>query len=583
MDHELLREFLDDAGELVDALIPQLIALENAPEDTQLLNAVFRSIHSIKGGAGFLLLEPVVALCHRAEDVFNLLRQGEAQATPELIDVMLRVADALASMFTTLQESASLPPADMELLAALDELLVHPPGSGSATDSGHGTKINSTPDDDEALEALLDSLHRAGPSGSGRRLSSSSRPVSEFGPIRSGHPGAEASVRVEAVRLDGMMNLVGELVLLRNRLMTLVERDDGSEDLVKTVSNLDAVTDGLQSAVMHVRMQPISRIFSRFPRVVRDVARTLGKEISLVIHGGDSEVDKNLVERLSDPLIHLVRNAVDHGIESPEEREAAGKPPTGEVTLEAYRQGHYIVIRVGDDGRGMDPGQLRARAVEKGALSAEAASALSDAEALQLILGAGFSTRSEVSNISGRGVGMDVVRARISELRGLVEIESTPGEGTWIRIMVPLTRGIFRTLMVWVGSQRFALPMGEVVETIATDELASQWVQGRQVVIVRGEPLPLVPLGCLFAERPRPTPGSEELPPGTHVVVVTLGGRRIAMLVDALIGEEEVVVKPLTGALRSVETFVGATVTSGGDTALIVDTGGVTQTFEHAA
>mgnify|MGYP006293607857 FL=1 len=365
------------------------------------------------------------------------------------------------------------------------------------------------------------------------------------------------------------MNLVGELVLVRNRLTNL-GADLENEELKKTVANLDLVTADLQNGVMQTRMQPIGKVFSRFPRLARDVARNLRKEIELTMRGEDTDLDKNLVQALSDPLVHLVRNAMDHGIEDPAVREANGKPRKGKVELSAEQEGNNIVIIIRDDGAGMDPEVLRAKAVRKGLFSAEAAAKLSDPECFDLVFLPGFSTKEQVSDLSGRGVGMDVVKTRIAELNGNVEIQSELGKGTSVRVRVPLTLAIMPTLMVRLQQRTYAFPLSQVLEVFSLDTNSVHQVAGRPVMMVRGKPLPLVFLRSCLANS---EDDAEAASP--YVVVLQVGSGMVGFVTDDVLGQEEVVIKPLGSMLHEVPGFAGATITGDGNIALIFDVNGL--------
>jgi two-component system, chemotaxis family, sensor kinase CheA len=429
---------------------------------------------------------------------------------------------------------------------------------------------------EEEFDALLDQLHGAGKgpaataaAGPGRipwRRGGSARPAVPPRPSQAPAPQVETSVRVDTKRLDDIMNLVGELVLARNRLATL-KATMADEDMAKAVANLDVVTADLQNAVMKTRMQPIKKVFGRFPRVVRDLARSLKKEINLEMVGEETDLDKNLVEALADPLVHLVRNAVDHGIESPEERVAAGKPRAGTVVLAAEQEGDHILLSIEDDGKGMDPAVLRAKAVEKGLMDAEAAARLDDKDAFNLIFAPGFSTKTEISDVSGRGVGMDVVKTRIGQLNGTVEIDSEKGKGSRLSIRVPLTLAIMPTLMVVLGKQPFALPLGSVSEIFNLDLKRTNVVDGQLVVMVREKALPLFYLRKWLVRDHNVTRAGR---PG-HVVVVHVGNTKVGFVVEQLIGQEEVVIKPLGALLQGLAGFAGATITGDGRIALILD------------
>ena len=372
-------------------------------------------------------------------------------------------------------------------------------------------------------------------------------------------------MRVDTARLDEIMNMVGELVLVRNRLVRL-GLNSGDEAMSKAVSNLDVVTADLQTAVMKTRMQPIKKVFGRFPRLVRDLARQLKKEINLELVGEETDLDKNLVEALADPLVHLVRNAVDHGVEMPDEREAAGKPRMGRVVLSAEQEGDHILLSISDDGKGMDPAVLRAKAVEKGLMDKDAADRLSESDCYNLIFAPGFSTKTEISDVSGRGVGMDVVKTKIAQLNGSINIFSTQGQGSKIVIKVPLTLAIMPTLMVMLANQAFAFPLVNVNEIFHLDLSRTNVVDGQEVVIVRDKALPLFYLKRWLVQ----DQAHEEQREG-HVVILSVGTQRIGFVVDQLVGQEEVVIKPLGKMLQGTPGMSGATITGDGRIALILD------------
>ncbi|EJM33804.1 chemotaxis protein histidine kinase-like protein, partial [Pseudomonas sp. GM33] len=376
---------------------------------------------------------------------------------------------------------------------------------------------------------------------------------------------AETTVRVDTARLDEIMNMVGELVLVRNRLVRL-GLNSGDEAMSKAVSNLDVVTADLQTAVMKTRMQPIKKVFGRFPRLVRDLARQLKKEINLELVGEETDLDKNLVEALADPLVHLVRNAVDHGIESPEEREASGKARSGKVILAAEQEGDHILLSISDDGKGMDPNVLRSIAVKRGVMDKDAADRLSDTECYNLIFAPGFSTKTEISDVSGRGVGMDVVKTKISQLNGSINIYSAKGQGSKIVIKVPLTLAIMPTLMVMLGNQAFAFPLVNVNEIFHLDLSTTNVVDGQEVVIVRDKALPL-----FYLKRWLVSSAAHEEQREGHVVILSVGTQRIGFVVDQLVGQEEVVIKPLGKMLQGTPGMSGATITGDGRIALILD------------
>lgn len=513
---------------------------------------------------------------------------GKGQFTAEAVQPVAASAEATPS--TTSDEIS-----DDEFEALLDQLHgkgkfkaeeVVPTAPSPAASAANGELIT-----DDEFESLLDQLHGKGrfepvsapaaapaatpakpapvpsaPAASASRAEPAKRtpaPTAEAkAPVANE---AETTVRVDTARLDEIMNMVGELVLVRNRLVRL-GASSGDEAMSKAVSNLDVVTADLQTAVMKTRMQPIKKVFGRFPRLVRDLARNLKKEINLELVGEETDLDKNLVEALADPLVHLVRNAVDHGIESPDEREAAGKPRTGRVVLSAEQEGDHILLMITDDGKGMDAEVLRAKAVEKGLLEKDAADRLSELECYNLIFAPGFSTKTEISDVSGRGVGMDVVKTKISQLNGTVNVFSQKGHGSKIVIKVPLTLAIMPTLMVMLGNQAFAFPLVSVNEIFHLDLSRTNVVDGQEVVIVRDKALPL-----FYLKRWLVPGSSHETPREGHVVILSVGNQRIGFVVDQLVGQEEVVIKPLGKMLQGTPGMSGATITGDGRIALILD------------
>ncbi len=620
-DDKILQDFLVEAGEILEKLGEQLVELEQRPEDYNLLNAVFRGFHTIKGGAGFLAVTPLVQVCHRAEDVFNLLRQGTRKVDAQLMDVMLRVLDVVNEMFQSLRAARDPEPATEELLAQLEvfskgsaapapapaksqaaaptaaasdditdqefeELLNSMAGKqpGTAPQAGAQQPASDEISDDE-FEALLDVLHNTPANQNmaavpvvksvvGEIVNDAPKPQKKTELPAVATPAPETTVRVDTKRLDDIMNMVGELVLVRNRLVTL-EASYNDEAMSKAVSNMDVVTANLQLAVMKTRMQPIKKVFGRFPRVVRDLARSLNKEVVLELRGEETDLDKNLVEALADPLVHLVRNAVDHGVEMPDVRVAAGKPRGGTVLLSAEQEGDHIRLTITDDGAGMDAEVLRRKVVEKGLMDVEAAKRLTREDCFNLIFLPGFSTKTEISDVSGRGVGMDVVKTSIVRLNGTVHIDSELGKGSRISITVPLTLAIMPTLMVVVGKQTFALPLNCVAEILHLDLTTTNTVDGQTVVMVRDRPLPLFYLRRWLMPKER----SHPWPHDGHVVVVHVGTQRVGFVVDALVGQEEVVIKPLGALLHGTLGLAGATITGDGRMALILDVPGLMKSY----
>lgn len=677
INDEIVQDFLVEAGEILERLDGQLVSLETKTDDVELLNAVFRNFHTIKGGAGFLAIEPLVDICHQAENVFDVLRRGQQTITTELMDCILLTFDAIHSMFEQVGDGNMPCMADTGLINRLKQFA--DPGAATKTPRRKATakkttkkkvtagrktstrtkssratkaraktpagKENSEDEISEAeFEALLDQLHgkgkpvtTAGEQAAGPAIRKTKTGSPETEPVNDGETGtaqatggeqpvddeiteaefeallddlqeqkkgafisapaadgqavnaeaghadkksstADVTVRVETGTLDRIMNMVGELVLLRNRLMNL-DDEIGDEEMSATVSNLDVVTADLQASVMKTRMQPIKKVFGRFPRVVRDVARSLEKLVVLETTGEDTDLDKNLVEALTDPLIHLVRNAVDHGIEKPEVRLAAGKQKQGTIRLSAEQEGDHILLKISDDGAGMNADALRRKVVEGGLMDADTAARMSDRECYNLIFLPGLSTKEEVSDISGRGVGMDVVKSRINQLNGTILIDSEQGTGTTISIKVPLTLAIMPTLMVELGEreQIFALPLVNVNEILDLDTSHINTVDGQRVMLVRGKPLPLYSLNRWLTRGN----ASEAVGFSGHVVVVTVGTTHIGLLVDKLLGREEVVIKPLGALLHGTKGLTGATVTGNGKIALILDLPSLIQGYSH--
>lgn len=649
-ESEILTDFLLEAGELVSGLGDQLLALEANPTDPGVLNAVFRAFHTIKGGAGFLAIEPMVQLCHRGEDMLNDARAGRVRLNGDHIDALLAALDTLQRMLAELRAGAQPKPADPvllerllpsttadavapaspalesapaavrpaaavesasndpierefeELLALASEQVQVTPAKTDEQVSDEefealldelygrgkppGAPAAATPDapvaeamGDAEFEALLDSLHGVGiapgtapaaaPAPEPPSVPSLPAPTSAVAGtpenVRpTSAPAVETTIRVDTARLDRLVDLIGELVLVRNRLVA-VGGAGGSDAGERAIAELRRVTDDLQLAVMRTRMLPIGKLFSRFPRIVRDLARQLGKRIDLLLEGEDTDLDRNLVDALADPMVHLVRNAVDHGIEMPDARARVGKKETGTLRLIAAQVGERIVIRVLDDGKGMDPDMLRRKAVEKGLLDPDQAARLTDAECFELIFLPGFSTRQEVSDISGRGVGMDVVKTRVSELGGTLAVTSRAGHGSEIVISLPLTLATLRVLMVRVAGRVFAIPMINVLEVFELTDAMLSRVDDCEVVIHRERPLPLCPLVSWVSDGEAASPG--------HVVVLHIGHRQLGLVVDAVIGRDEIVVKPLGRLLRGVTGVSGATITGDGRVALVLDVG----------
>ncbi|MBN5150825.1 chemotaxis protein CheA [Stenotrophomonas pavanii] len=602
---DITADFIIEAQEILDRLGEQLVSLEQAPQDGEQLNAVFRGYHTLKGGAGFLGVTAMVELCHAAEEALGAARAGQAVLQAHHFDAAQQSLDYLQSMLDAVSSGTEPGYAPPDLIAQFD---VHggtaaapvaaAPAAGSSDlitddefeallDQLHGgnapTAVAPAKKADDGLisedefEALLDQLHGGAAPGAKPAAAPGVAPLAAPRPAAAPAPApkpaakplaeAEHTVRVDTKRLDAIVNLIGELVLSRNRLKTLRARLR-DEELDRAVSTLDIATARLQSAVMRTRMQPVGKVFSRFPKVARDVARSLKKEVDLELIGAETELDRNLVEALADPLVHLVRNAIDHGVEMPDLREAQGKPRMGHVRLSAQQEGDYVSIEVQDDGAGIDPEKLRAKAREKGLIDPEAAARLSSEECLHLVFLPGFSTKQQVTDISGRGVGMDVVQSRIRELSGQIQIQSELGRGSRFLIRVPLTLAILPTLLVQAGEDVYALPLARVMEVLHAPGTSLGWFDGRAVLDRRSHTLPLVDLRQWLDV----TPATSTL---LTIVVLQAGEARFGLVVDQVRGREEVVIKPLPKALRGLRGYAGATLIGDGRMALILDVDGL--------
>ena len=541
---DLLQDFLVEAGDLLSGVDNKLVDLERAPNDKGLLNDIFRGFHTIKGGAGFLNAVELVTLCHLTENLFDKLRNGELAITPEVMDVILSSTGAVRDMFGYLEQGVQPTAADPQLIEHLRQAIAGtlsgatqaPQAAPVSVPASPVKVVASTPQDGLDWNALFETVTGAAPAIVAEKAVAPAAPAAPPAPLHQSDeelalkspeqiikaavgrratdkPGASGpvgrrdsekqrdnSIRVDTARLDQVLNLSGEIGLTKNRLNAL--RSDilnGRSDtetlhaLDLAVSQLDLLVSDLQNAVMKTRMQPIGRLFQKYPRIARDLARNLGKDVELVLSGEETEIDKTMIEDLSDPIIHLIRNAVDHGVEETQERLANGKPEKSIVRLEARQEGDHIVILVADDGRGMNAERLRAKAVEKGLITDEEANTMDERQSYNLVFLPGFSMASQISDVSGRGVGMDVVRTNIQKLNGSIEIRSTLGKGTTFVISLPLTLAILPVLLVRLGEQPFAVPLSMVREILPIEPAEVQEVGGRATMVVRGEVLPSCP------------------------------------------------------------------------------------------
>jgi two-component system chemotaxis sensor kinase CheA len=562
-----------------------MIALESTPGDGELLNRIFRALHTIKGTSGFLGFEPLVRLGHRAEDVLNLLRRGELRLSRRITDLLLTARDQLGQMLSDIRQGG-LKTYDLDHL--LEELESAQKPEGPSPRLGD-ILVAEGVIERQVLETVLQE-QAASPQGPRlgellvRKGLASTAEVGNalanqaVGAARGESTAAGKTVRVDSAKLDQLINLIGELVLERNRLNQLtrdlipgrVAADTLHPAFSLCAARLSFVTEELQTACLKTRMVPIDMVFRKFPRLVRDVAGSLQKEVELQVKGQETEIDKTMVELLGDPLVHLVRNSLDHGLETPNVRESHGKPRKGTIRLEAGQEGDQIVISITDDGAGIDPERVLRKAVEKGLVTAERGQQLTKRDVLDFIFLPGFSTVEKVSDLSGRGVGMDVVRSNLKRMNGSIQLESNVGKGTTVLLQLPLTLAILQVLLVQVSDEIYALPLRSVLETsrIRRDEV--HLVEGIEVLRLRGETLPLLRLRKMFATRAAANESA-----GENVVVLAIGEKRIALTVDRLIGQESTVIKPLGSFLHNCASIAGATVGGDGRVRLVLDPAGL--------
>ena len=577
-DPALLQEFLIESEELLEGMNQDLVALEQAPDDTELLNRIFRALHTIKGTSGFLNFDPVVRLSHRAEDVLNTLRRSEVEFSRRIMDALLAARDQLTIMLQDIREGGLKDYALDGLIAELEAVQKPAPAPSRLGDILVAEGVI-------APGALQDVLQQQAQSGEIRKIGellvekglASQTDVSNALARQKRQADsviAAQTMRVDVRKLDELINLVGELVLERNRLFQLsrelsmgrLEMQDLTEAFSQSTARLSFITEELQAAGLRARMVPIDTVFRKFPRLVRDVAHNLKKEVDLLVSGEDTELDKTMVEMIGDPLVHLVRNSLDHGLELPDVRESAGKPRKGTIRLEARQEGDQIIISVADDGAGIDPARIAKKAMEKGLVTADRLRTMTTREILDFVFLPGFSTAEKISDLSGRGVGMDVVRSNLTKLNGTIELESKLGAGTTVFLRLPLTLAILPVLLVEVGNEIYALPLRSVVETARIRATELHRFEGSELLHLRGETVPLLRLRQIFKVQYRADEkGSDK------VVILGIGEKRIALLVDNLIGQESTVIKPLGSYLHHCSGIAGATISGDGRVRLVLD------------
>ncbi len=571
---EILESFIVESNEIVEKLGRDLLALEKDPKNSELHNVIFRAVHTVKGTSSFLGFEQMTGLAHRFEDVLNKVRKGDLVVTAPTMDVLFEGYDLLRDLLQRIERRDT---ETVDLTAILGKLEAVASGklvSAEPVPTPIPETVPGDPDDPELPASEAERI--PGPAAPAVSAPAPAAPeAATHGPSAQPTRVADATIRVDVTRLDVLMNLVGELVLGRNRLSQIAHQISGQDDnlplareLSETNAHIDFITTELQMAVMKTRMVPIAKVFNKIPRMVRELAKEMKKEIELVITGEETELDKSLIEEINDPLVHLIRNAADHGVEIPERRVAAGKPGKGTVTVRAQHEGNHITISVQDDGQGMDAEILKQKAVEKGLITPAQAAEMSARDAYNLVFLPGLSTAKVVTNVSGRGVGMDVVRTNVQNLKGTIEIESQVGKGSTFIIRLPLTLAIQQTLLVEVGKEIFSVPIDAVVEVVRIRKNDVETINGMEVMRLRDSVLPLARLVDVLAGHQN---GHQT--DWIYVVVVGLAERRLGLVVDALLGQKEVVIKSIGEYLGTVRGVAGSTILGDGRVIMIVDVG----------
>ncbi len=627
---EIMEDFLIEAFELIEQIDHDLVELEANPEDLELLNRIFRVAHTVKGSSSFLNFDVLTELTHHMEDVLNKARKGELKITPDIMDVVLESVDMMKGLLESIRDNGSDAAAGIDIknicvrltqisegeapsaapeapaAAPAPEPVKEPepvaPAEEAAPEVSDAELSKLSDSEVEAeIERLLkvrkaeDQARRASkgiapkspeeiapaasaaPAPAAKPAPSRERDADKKVPAASSNSAVaqEQTIRVEVKRLDHLMNLIGELVLGKNRLLKIYddveERYEGEkflEELNQVVSSLSLVTTDIQLAVMKTRMLPIAKVFNKFPRMIRDLSRELGKQIDLEISGEETELDKSIVEEIGDPLVHIIRNSCDHGIEDPETRKAMGKPEKGLVQLKAYNEGNHIVVEIVDDGKGLDADMLKAKSIEKGIITEREADAMSEKEAFGLIFKPGFSTAAKVTNVSGRGVGMDVVKTNIEKLNGIIDIESEVGKGTVMKLKIPLTLAIIQSLLVGTQEEFYAIPLASVLETVRVPIDDIYTIDGKNVLRLRDEVLSLVRLSDVFGVN-KVFDGGDQ----TYVVIIGVAEAKLGIIVDTLVGQEEIVIKSMGDYLQNIPGIAGATIRGDGRVTLIIDVG----------
>ena len=608
---EILEDFLVEAFELVEQIDHDLVELESNPEDLELLNRIFRVAHTVKGSSSFLNFDVLTKLTHHMEDVLNKARHGDLKITPDIMDVVLESIDRMKTLLNCIRDNGNDTAIGMDIEPICSKLTAisegESPADASNTQAKEAEKVEEKKEEapiqeaevdvnqlsDSEVEAEIERLLKARKAEDQARRAEKKKqptqpapskpasttaersPVEKKVPASGGGASMDQTIRVEVKRLDHLMNLIGELVLGKNRLLKIYddveERYEGEkflEELNQVVSQLSIITTDVQLAVMKTRMQPIAKVFNKFPRVIRDLSRELGKQIELEITGEETELDKSIVEEIGDPIMHMIRNSCDHGIEDPATRAASGKPEKGTVQLKAYNEGNHIVVEITDDGKGLDPNMLKAKAIEKNLITEREADQMTDKEAYALIFKPGFSTAAKITNVSGRGVGMDVVKTNIEKLNGIIEIDSELGKGSSFKLKIPLTLAIIQSLLVGTQEEFYAIPLASVLETVRVPIDDIYTIEGKNVLRLRDEVLSLVRLSDVFGVKQVLESGDQ-----TYVVVIGVAESKLGIIVDTLVGQEEIVIKSMGDYLQNIQGIAGATIRGDGRVTLIIDVG----------
>lgn len=572
---ELINEFIAETDEMLEGLDQFFVKLEESPGDLSLINEIFRAVHSVKGSAGFLGFNRLVDVAHQAENVLNKMRQKEMQATPETIDIILEAVDVLKSLMKEIKENSggiliNIEPVKMKLSL----LLEYSSTAKGESDEGQTIKKEETKEVRSQKSDQKINTKTEEPALPVMKTPETNQKPEAEEKEKSGDHEKDKTLRIDTERLDQVMDLVGELVLSRNRLSKILSEieqlydgDDKIKSLIETASSLNLITTDLQLSVMKMRMVPIRKVFNKFPRMVRDIARKADKKIDLRIYGEATEVDKSVIEEIADPLVHIVRNSIDHGVEQPSERIKNGKPETGTITLGAYQEGNYIVIEISDDGKGIDPVVVEKKARERGLIKSTD-TRLSSKEIISFIFEPGFSTAEKITDISGRGVGMDVVKTNLGRINGIIDVSSEVGKGTKINLKIPLTLAIIQVLMVKTNGEIYALPLSSILETVRVTRDSIKTVDGQEILNVRDRLIPLIRLSeVLEIEMDR---NKKDL---VYVVLMAIAEKRIGIIVDELCHQEEVVIKSVGSYFSDIKEISGATITGDGKVGLILDPG----------